>query len=195
MIFEDSLQTLLRTYHALREQEKGEVIVSGSTYDPRNEQSSYGGVLRTSRWKPMSFELIPPSDIPQKCETIHGNCVLISRRVARAAGNLSSSYSHGLGDFDYGLRAGRLGITCWIAPGYLGTCAAHNVKDSYYDKTLNKQERLRKMRSHTGLPPFFEWLSFTWRHAGMLWWYFWLRAIVRMLFPQLWLSMRGIAPT
>ncbi len=192
MLFTGAVRTLLRTFHALRKQEGREEIVTGSTRDPKNGRPTYGGVsLRGFLRKPVFVLMEPLTNKACPCDTVNGNCVLIPRQVAQRIGNLSPGFSHGLGDFDYGLRAKKLGISCWIAPGYIGTCAAHDLRCSYYDRTLPIGERLRKMRSPTGLPPAREWMCFTRRHGGWLWPICWLRTILRVCLPQLWLLLRG----
>jgi GT2 family glycosyltransferase len=191
MLFPDSIKKLLDCSRTLRKQNGHEVIVSGSTRDPETDEHTYGGVVQPSRLNPMKFVLVEPKNEPRLCNTIHGNCVLIPNEVAYQVGNLSPDFSHGLGDFDYGLRARDFGISCWLAPGYVGTCAGHEIRGSQFDPTLPANKRLEKMHSPSGLPPTREWLVFTKRHAGILWPISWFRTLIRICFPRLWLLLRS----
>jgi len=194
MLFPNAIRTLLDTSRVLRKQGGSEVIVSGSTRDPETDEHTYGGVVQPSSLNPMKFVLVEPGNDPRLCNTIHGNCVLIPNEVAHQVGNLSPDFLHGMGDFDYGLRAKTFGISCWIAPGYIGTCSAHKISGSHLDSTVSMRERLKKMHQPGGLPSIREWLVFTRRHAGWLWPVSWLRTCVRVCFPQLWLVLRGRQP-
>jgi GT2 family glycosyltransferase len=194
ILFPRTLRMLLDTSHLLQTQEGRDVILGGSTFDPGTKKHTYGGVVQPRHWQPTKFVLLEPSDKPQRCDTIHGNCVLIPRWVAQEVGNLSPDFTHGLGDFDYGLRAKHLGISCWIAPGYVGTCPAHEWRGSFYDPCQPTGERLKMMHSPTGLPPVSEWMHFTRRHAGPYWPICWLRTWIRACFPRLWLIVRNTLP-
>jgi len=90
---------------------------------------------------------------------MNGNCVLIPRSAAERVGNLDARFTHRMGDLDYGFRARRAGCALWIAPGYVGTCAANAPAD----ETLPVRERWRRLLGPKGLPPR-EWWVFTWRH-------------------------------
>ncbi|MCP4601426.1 MAG: glycosyltransferase family 2 protein [Proteobacteria bacterium] len=187
-----ALRTMLDTSTRLLKEMGEEVIVSGSTCDPRTNKLTYGGVFRPNRRHAMLFALVAPTNQAKRCETINGNCVLIPRGVAGRVGNLSPDFSHGLGDFDYGLRAARdHGISSWISPGFIGTCSAHEIEGSHLDSSAPISERLEAMKRASGLPPAKEWMTFTRRHAGWLWPVYWLRTLTRICVPQLWLFLRG----
>lgn len=194
LLYTTALLTMLNTSARLLEETGEEIIVSGSTCDPQTNKLTYGGLVRPNWWQAMQFVLVTPTNQPERCETINGNCVVIPRGVAQRVGNLSPDFSHGLGDFDYGLRAARdYGISSWIPPGFIGTCSAHEIKGSHFDASMPTSERLKAMKRASGLPPAKEWMTFTRRHARWLWPIYIFRTSLRMCFPQLWLFLRGKA--
>jgi len=70
-------------------------------------------------------------DTPRPCDTMNGNCVLISHAAAAVLGNMDAAYRHGIGDMDYGLRATRARIPVWVMPdmpGAASTITASRVR-------------------------------------------------------------------
>jgi GT2 family glycosyltransferase len=99
-------------------------ILIGSLQDKQNQNLTYGGVRRLHHCRPLRFSLVPPVSLPVPAETMNGNCVFIPRTIANAVGNLDKSFSHGLGDFDYGLRASNLGFSIMVGPVSLAPVSA-----------------------------------------------------------------------
>lgn len=161
---DEAVAMLLKTRRSLARKTEKPAIVVGSTRDPISGEPTYGGVYRPApRTRPLRFALVKPSLEPRECETMNGNCVLIPREITERVGILDPAFTHGMGDFDYGLRARRSGFSVWIAPGTVGTCAR------------NKPSPRRDLRTDTralagpkGLPPR-EWARFARRWAGPLW--------------------------
>ena len=85
------------------------LIVVGAT---RNEgpvaagAATYGGLSAQG--------VLPSSNDVRRIELFNGNIVLVSRRAFQVLGSLSSAYTHGLGDIDYGVRAKRAGVPVWL---------------------------------------------------------------------------------
>lgn len=156
-------------------------IVAGAVRDPVTGATTYGAVRRTSPLRPLDFTLLEPTGVPRLADTMHANCTLVPRQVARRVGNLDAAFRHAMGDFDYGLRARRAGCTVWLAPGTVGTCP-ENPPVSYGERPLPAEwQRLTGIK---GLPPA-EWRTFARRWAGPAWPLYWaspyLRGGVRML--------------
>ncbi len=180
-----ALHKLLGTYDQLAERGLSASIVAGSTQDAATGILTYGGVVRKSWWRPLKFRLVEPLETePRECETMNGNCVLVPRRVAEKVGNLSSTFTHGMGDHDYGLRARKMGCKVWVAPGYVGYCPKNSPHGTWADTGLSMGERLKKAGSPKGLPPR-EWRSFARRHAGPLWFVYWAQPYVRLVTSSL----------
>lgn len=150
--------------------------IVASTQDPFTGQLTYGGVRRLHRWRPLKFTMVAPGENPVPVETMNGNCVLIPRAVTQKVGNLDPTFTHGMGDFDYGLRARKLGVDVYVAPGYYGYCQRNPLET----QKLPLGERWRKVFSPHGLPPR-EWAVFAKRYAGPFWFVFWISPYLRRL--------------
>jgi GT2 family glycosyltransferase len=184
-LYPNALKTLLATSRHLVEQGCHQSIVVGSTQDPETKAHTYGGLVKSSWWHPLKFRLLEPDLEIQICDTMHGNCVLIPKKVVQTVGNLDSNFVHGGGDWDYGLRAKRKGCQIWIAPGYLATCSCNSLKGTWEDKELTLKERLKQISHPKGLP-LNEWKIFAQRYAGSFWIFYWLLPYLRVfLIPLL----------
>ena len=170
-----ALAVLLDTERQLRERGHEAVIVAGSTRHPDTGELTYGGVVRSHRWRPMRSELVEPGDTPRPCDTMNGNATLISRPVVRRVGNIDPAFVQCMGDFDYGLRARAAGCSVWIAPGTLGACASHPERRPG-EQPLG--EELQHLWSIKELTPR-SWAVFCRRWAGQLWPLYWLSPYVR----------------
>lgn len=187
-----ALKTLLETSHRLTAETEKPVLVAASTRDPQTGQLTYGGMIRRRWWRPLNLDPLMPTNEPQPCLTICGNCVLIPRQIVQKIGNLDSAFVHYAGDWDYGLRAKNEGFGVWIAPGYLGTCSANPKPAQKTEAEL--QQELRKIEQPKGLmlqdgtlQPLQEWKVLAQRHAGPFWPFFWLIPYRRVL----WISLMG----
>lgn len=180
----DALARLVATHHELAERGEDRSIIVGSLRDPDCGHITYGGVIRSSRIHPLKFRLLPPADKPLSCEAFNGNAVLLPRSVTRIAGNISSPFTHGLGDFDYGLRARKLGCFLWISPGFVGTCRRNGTENTFFDSGLPWGERMRKMLNTKGLPPR-EYGCFARMHGGIFWPVFWVLPYIRITLQSL----------
>lgn len=176
VLYPDALGRLLKEAGKIHEKQGNAFIIAGSTVDRVTGNLTYGGVNRTSKWHPGRFELVQPSQTePIPCDTINGNCVLISHEAAQKVGNLDPHFPHAIGDFDYGLRAGKKGIPVYVCSGFIGTCLHDPVSGSWQDSSLPFLSRLIKKESSKGLP-FFPWLRFCIRHGGVA-------GIIASIFP------------
>jgi GT2 family glycosyltransferase len=144
------------------------VVIVGSTRDHDTGALTYGGELRRSGWQPLRYGLAMPQAEPLCVDTFNGNIVLVSAAAATVVGNLDPVYEHAMGDIDYGLRAGRLGVGCWLAPGTHGLCSHNPVTGTFVDPSLPWRKRWSLMLGRKGLPPR-SWWHFTRLHTGWLW--------------------------
>jgi len=177
ILFEDALMRLL----ANSENYKSSIVV-GSVLDPTTKEHAYGGLCQTSKLQPLKFTVVKPDEKNNnECDTFNGNCVLIPKIVVEQVGNLSEKFTHGMGDFDYGLRAKRLGIKSIVAPGYYGYCSKNSLPVCF-DKSNNLFCRIRSLHTPKGLPPL-EWMIFARRHAPYLWPFYIMKLYKRVIFP------------
>jgi GT2 family glycosyltransferase len=173
----DAIKRLIQTCEQQTDATGRRPLVVGATNDPVNGSLTYGGVSRPSRLRPLRFEHVGPAEIPIPCDTMNGNCVLVPKEVADVCGNLDPAFTHGMGDYDYGLRASNLGFEIWVAPGFVGTCERHR---SYPRRTGSLVTDIRQLMGPKGLPPL-EWGTFVRRHAGRLWPIHWALTYARWL--------------
>jgi glycosyltransferase involved in cell wall biosynthesis len=122
-LYSNSLIELLETSQI----KNNESIICGATcaIDNKN-QITYSGKKLATRY---NFVRLPPNGEIQECEQFCGNIVLISKYVFRKIGFNDIYFRHGLGDFDYALKAKRIGLKSFISPNVLGEC------DGHYDYT------------------------------------------------------------
>lgn len=168
MLEPDTVSRLLTCAADLDQQSQSPVIVIGNTLDSVTGAHTYGGERRLSRSNAFKFARVAPAELPQPCDTLTGNIVLISAQAAARAGNLDPGFEHAMGDTDYGLRARKLGVELWIAPGTHGTCSHNPVVNTYMDPDLPLSARWKRMLHRKGLP-WRSWLIFTRRHTGVIW--------------------------
>jgi GT2 family glycosyltransferase len=184
-----ALSQLLRCLAQLQHTHGRGQIVVGSTVDPANQRLSYGGERQASRWRPLTLSLIAPTEQPQRIDCMNGNIVLIDAAAAAKVGNLDPRFAHAMGDTDYGLRAKRLGVGLWLAPGVHGHCVLNPVQGTFHDRRLSLRQRWQLMHSRKGLP-WRSWLQLTKRHTGWAWPVFFVWPYARLLVS----SLRGRAP-
>lgn len=182
LLFDNAISLLLKTAEEVRRENGRDGVIVGSTIDPVTGKLSYGGSVGRTRWKPLGFKRIDPSDRPIRCDTMNGNCVLIPAAVVEAIG-IISDYRHYFGDTDYGLRASDAGFGCWVAPGFIGECRL-NIKGDWKNPHKSFLERLRDLYTPKGLPPG-EWKRFVKAHTGRAWPYYYIKPWLRVLFPNL----------
>jgi len=190
-LYNDAIKRLIETEEYNISKTGKSAIIVGSIADPVDGHLTYGGVIRVKNYIGLRFSKIEPGNEAKVCDTFNANCVLVSNEVTNEAGILSNRFTHGHGDYDYGLRAGEHGYQCLIAPGYIGTCERNQEDNTWRDPRLSFKERKQLMRSVKGSPPD-EWLYFVKRHAGMLWILSWIQLNARVTFPWLWKILRKL---
>jgi GT2 family glycosyltransferase len=159
-----ALAHLLKTYASPQVRARYPAIIAGAVRDPTTGRLTYGGVIRPRRSRPLAFAVIDENEEPVEVEAMHGNCVLVSRSVVNRIGLLDSGFSHGMGDYDYGLRAREAGASVWVASGTVGICSRNPASTP----ATSLRQHLSQMRSPKGLPPR-EWARFARRWAGPAW--------------------------
>jgi GT2 family glycosyltransferase len=187
---DDALFRLFQTYNYASSQLGASLIIVGSTCERESGAMTYGGWRqRVGKLGSISWEKIQPlMNQWTTCDTMNGNCVLISRNVVKKIGNLDINFTHSMGDLDYGLRAKQAGCQIVIAPGYYGVCSDNDGSGLWNDERLPLLLRWRKLLGPKG-SPIKEWLVFSRRHKGPLWmlvWIspylmFWINTLLRLL--------------
>ncbi len=187
----DAIKLLLETSNSIKHKKGRDIIVTGTIKDLDTGKVNYGGRNKKSKLQPLNFIQLESKNEPQLCDTFNGNVVLIPRVITQNIGNISLEYSkqHG-GDFDYGLRAKYAGFESWVAPGVIGACSSNSINGTIFDTSLSLKERRKRMNTPYGVPPAKEWMVFAKRHAGFLWPFYWIRTMIRVIFPWTYLLLR-----
>ena len=193
MLQRDALSRLLSCEEQLRLRTDSPLIVVGNTIDPDTGAHTYGGERQPSRLARFRVERVAPACEPQRCDTLTGNIVLIPARAANRVGNLDPVYEHAMGDTDYGLRARRIGVELWVAPGVHGHCAHNPVAGTYLDTSLPAATRWQRMLHRKGLP-WRSWLTFTRRHMGVMWPLYFVWPYARLLIASRFAPRRSRPP-
>jgi GT2 family glycosyltransferase len=165
---EDALARLVAVHDGLSDTGARPLIVVGSTRDPATGRRSYGGCARVAGISRIATRYVEPGPHPQRLDTFQGNLVLVNARAYGKVGNLDAAFEHGMGDTDYGFRAGYAGVPIWLAPATCGTCSPNGAQGSYFDASLPWRTRWALFVGRKGMPPA-SWLRFTRRHAGFSW--------------------------
>lgn len=175
ILFKESLNVLIETSNKLVDK----AIVVGCTVDEKNE-CSYGGRNKAG--------LICPNNEIEECTYFNGNIVLIPNYVFKKVGFNDAQFHHSLGDFDYGLRAKKMGIKSYIAPKALGVCNGHDTIAKWCNPKVSFGSRWKAFRTPLGHNPE-EYFIFEYRHNGLiLAIYHYFTNHLRVLLPQLWIK-------
>ena len=155
-IYPDALSVLLQTSNAY----KDKCIIVGTTCAVGNQAIiTYGG--RTEK-----KGLMHPSDKTQQCDFFNGNIVLFPKSVLEKVGMNDYRFRHALGDFDYGMRARKLGVQSVVAPGILGECDEHDSLPVWCNPKKPFNKRWKAFRSPLGHNPE-EFFIYENRHHGI----------------------------
>jgi len=189
MLYPNAIEILLETSKKVDgSSQVAHSIIVGSTCDPITKQRTYGGyIFNPEKMNFVSQMPVIPTNSIQTCHTMNGNIVLISKGVFDSIGNISSEFTHAIGDIDYGLRATRKGLSILLSPGFQGVCEAGRPSLWTLPETP-LAKRLRVLHSPKGLPPK-EYMIFHKRHNGK-WIVAILKLYLRVFSPLLWQYMK-----
>ncbi|MEP2281007.1 glycosyltransferase [Maribacter sp.] len=155
ILFKDSIMTLFSDLKFVNEPKS---ILIGSTQNPETGMVSYGGHQLLNKLTFKSKMLVPNKKFPQKCELGNANIMLVPKEVYEEIGSLTESYTHGIADFDYTLKALSGGISSYISSSYCGHCVNdHGV--NWLNQKSNLKDRIKYLYSPTGLS-YKEYLQF-----------------------------------
>jgi len=176
-----ALESMLGTSMLLQDRQVNPAIVVGTTVDPVSKAPTYAGRNSRSWLRPFYFDLVVAENEPVECDTLNGNFVLIPSAVTKRVGNLDSVFTHGIGDFDYGLRARAAGCSVWVNPGGIGYCKWNPDKQAQFSKL---SERIKAV-IHPKKYPLKAWWIFCWRYGGPLKLMHWIRPYLKAISPHL----------
>jgi len=177
-LLDDAIPKLLSAYDKA---ETNGTIILGSVMDFVKKTYTYGG-RKVTNWRSGDSDAILPDEVQlQSAEIGNANIMLVDRKSVEVIGILSSSFTHGLADFDYTLRAVKQGLKVLVAPGYFGYCAYDHGKPWLSGKVPLKK-RIQYLYSPTGLA-YKEYLVYIKRHFPKALPALYIKLWVKTLFP------------
>lgn len=173
----NALENLIEIYKKATTLEQKEVLVTAACRAGLDEDYfSYGG--RTD-----AGAVLPNGEL-QSCKYINGNAVLIPKAIFKELGILSNDYTHGMGDFDYGLRALEAGFKSFTTRDYIATCPTNEGIPGWCNPSLPLKKRWALFHSPLGLN-INEYIKFRKKFWGIRWISFTIKAYAKMINPQL----------
>lgn len=173
----DGLVEILNTYTQAKIFEQNEVLITAACRAVLGENKfSYGGRNETG-------PVIPNGEL-QKCKYINGNAVLVPKIIFKVLGNLSKDYTHGMGDFDYGLCAAKKGFKCYTTKNFVATCSPNLGIPGWCNPENTFKKRWKLLHSPLGLN-IKEYNKFRKKFWGKKWMIFAIKAYSKMLSPKL----------
>ena len=160
---------------ALQKDNKPAIIVGACQSFPDSNKFSYGGWIG-------NVPVIPNGEI-QFCNFINGNITIVPKGIYAELGNLSSDYTHAIGDSDYGLRAIRSGFSCYTTRNYIATCPPHENLPTWCNPERSLAERWKSLHSPLGLN-IKEQNDFRRKFWGWKWVIFALKVYFKTLCPR-----------
>ncbi len=160
---------------ALKKDMKPAIISGACRISDDTIEFSYGGRNEVG-------PIIPNGSI-QKCKYINGNAVLVPNEIYQALGNLSPDYTHGMGDFDYGLTANRAGFYCYTSRGYIAVCEINEGVPGWCNPKVSFKKRWKLLHSPKGLN-IKEYILFRRKFSGVKWISYAIKAYLKTISPK-----------
>ena len=176
ILAEYAITDLYECYKEVLENYNRHAIITGACKIAGDKNEfSYGG--RTDEGP------VIPNGRLQQCKFINGNIVLIPKAVFKTIGNLSPDYTHGMGDFDYGLRAIQKGFECFTTKRHVAVCAKNPAIQGWHNPDISLKKRWQLLHSPNGLN-LKEYNTFRRKFWKKTWIIFAIKAYAKSLFPR-----------
>lgn len=173
----NALYELFDIHQAVFNLENKQAIICGACKSfMESEIYSYGGKTE--------FGPVIPNGQLQQCKYINGNAVLIPREIFHSIGNLSPDYTHIMGDYDYGLRASKMGYNCYTTNSFIAICPPNEDIPLWCNPKIPLKNRLKLLHSPKGLN-IHEYIIFRKKHFGWRWFSYAIKAYFRTISPNL----------
>lgn len=157
-------------------------LITGAFQNSKTDSTfSYGGRSAT--------EPVIPNGKLQPCKYINGNAVLVPKEIFNVLGNLAKEYTHGIGDFDYGLRSLQNSFNNYTTKIYIGYCEVNGLPN-WSNPEIPLKKRLKLFRSPRGLN-FSEYILFRKKFWGNKWIIYAIKAYLKVLFPKFYARIKN----
>jgi GT2 family glycosyltransferase len=181
LVFPSALSEIASAWAEASGRQAAAAIICGCTCNAQKTRCTYGG-------RSAAGALIDPTGQSARVDFINGNMVLVPKEVFLSVGNFPGYFTHALGDFDYSLRAEKVGHHSYITGNYVGVCEK-GADPSWIDSAVPFSKRVRTLYSPKGsaTPPVY--FRFILTHYGLLTaMRRWLLLHVRVCLPSLWVK-------
>ena len=156
-------------------------VVVGCFVDPLSNNVTYSGVKRDKWWNPLRFMVVDCRLFKGEVDTFNANCVLIPRCLVDVVGNIDDSYTHGIGDYDYGLRVHKAGGHIYMTDSPIGTCSRNKEGDELWHKGgMTLRQRFSCINTPKGVPYKERYIYYR-RHAGIFWFLFFVVPYIKII--------------
>ena len=179
-LFDDTVSRLLAA-HKLSDHSQN--VLLGTVKDDKKQTISYGGHRLTNKRTGKVTTVVPSETELLEAHLGNANIMLVDKATVDKIGILSDSFTHGLADFDYTLRAVKNGGNVWVAPGYYGYCINDHGKN-WLPASVPLKKRISYLYSPTGIA-YKEYLLYTRRHFPTILPSVFAKAWLKTLFPIL----------
>jgi GT2 family glycosyltransferase len=180
-LYSCALESILTTVDYSKTFFNSEPIVVGSVKDPATGAISYGGRISRGGLQPLFYDFVQPRAEPLTCDTANANCLYIPSSIFKVVGGLDPIFKHGKADYDYCLRAKKMGFKILVAPEFIGECSSSFYEHREDISNLNLYQRWKYITSPKRYPVK-EWMTYTYRHTGLLWPLHFLRPYLKLIF-------------
>ncbi len=143
-IYKDSINEMFNCYYKhLIHNNNTPIVVGACSKNYKSEIFSYG--LREN-----DKVLYPNGDL-QSGNIMNGNFVLVPKKIFEKIGILSNSYTHSMGDIDYGLTSVNNGFVLITTRKFVASCKNDKKLPEWCDSSVSIKRRWRNLNSPKGL--------------------------------------------
>jgi GT2 family glycosyltransferase len=164
-------------------------ILVGSTEgkNPKIQNLTYGGQVLLNKYNSSSKIVLPNNTSPQICHLGNANIMLIPSNVIDQIGFLSEKFKHGIGDFEYTLRARKEGINSYITSKYLGICDINDNQLQHWKSAgqSSLKERISYLYHVKGLS-YKEYMYYIRKYFPLYLTQAWFLLWMKTFFPFIW---------
>lgn len=176
----NALITIMKDYFVAKEKGPKLNVVSGAFKDHFTGKLTYGGYLNCSFWHPLRFKILEPNGSVQKIDTLNMNAALIPNEVITKIGFLSSYFTHGGADTEFGLRLRKYKGQVWLSKRTIGTCSRNpKISNDEYMK-LTISGKFAWLTNKKNEPLYVRYKLFK-NHGGPFWWILFFGPYVRII--------------
>jgi len=183
---ENALEELLKYNLEAEANNELPAICIGATCD-EDGKLTYGGKKLKSKFF-LKSQSVHSHDEFVECDLGNANIMLVPKEVVDKIGILSDTFTHGIADYDYTLKAKKAGFKVMTAPGFLGVCV-HDHGNNWKSSNVPLKERIQYLMSPKGLA-YHEYLTFIKDHFPLSYPATFCKLWLKTFFPLIWSTFK-----